>query len=309
MQNTTPNTPQQKAVPNVSTNNVQNSVPGTASKASPNAVQGAVPIAAPNIAAGAALKAPPSAAPNTVSGNVSKTTAIQVVSVRFRDRGKITNCTVSIDIKIKELDYCVVSTPDGLEYGSIISEPRVADQGKYPDMPKIIRIATVEDTKQYSENLLKEKEFYKTCAGKIEEKKLLMKLVEVDYAFDRSKIIFYFTAEKRVDFRDLVKDLAYLLKSRIDMRQIGVRDEAKMLGGFGCCGRELCCVSFLKDFTPVTIKMAKEQNLPLNLPKISGMCGRLMCCLSYENTMYGEEKIKKQEQACREAKENLIKDK
>ena len=164
--------------------------------------------------------------------------------------------------------------------------PKTVTDHKHVNFYKINRIATAEDALKFKENIEKEKEAYKICLQKITEKKLEMKLVEADYTFDRSKIIFYFTAEKRVDFRDLVKDLAYALKTRIDMRQIGVRDEAKMLGGYGCCGRELCCVTHLRDFIPVTIRMAKEQNLPLNPAKISGMCGRLMCCLSYEHEMY-----------------------
>jgi len=149
-----------------------------------------------------------------------------------------------------------------------------------------VRAATAADLKQVEENRAKAKEAYSTCVKKIAEHKLGMKLVQAEYSFDRSKIIFYFTADGRIDFRELVKELAKIFKARIEMRQIGVRDEAKLFGGFGSCGRELCCARFLKDFEPVTIKMAKEEGLPLNPPKISGLCGRLMCCLSFEYETY-----------------------
>jgi cell fate regulator YaaT (PSP1 superfamily) len=214
--------------------------------------------------------------------NVSK---LQVVGVRFGDRCKIYNC-VATGLEVKKGDFCIVEGSDGQAFGQVVKEPRTIDESKINNFFKIIRIATEDDIKYFNENVQKEKEAYKYCLQKIEEKNLPIKLLEVDYTFDRSKAIFYFTAEKRVDFRELVKDLAYALKIRIEMRQFGVRDEAKMLGGYGCCGRELCCVLFLKDFIPVTIKMAKEQNLPLNQAKISGMCGRLMCCLAYEYKMY-----------------------
>jgi cell fate regulator YaaT (PSP1 superfamily) len=151
---------------------------------------------------------------------------------------------------------------------------------------KIIRLAGDPDFKQIEENRLKAREAFGTCLKKIEEHKLDMKLVKAEYSFDRSKIVFYFTAEGRIDFRNLVKDLAKIFKARIELRQIGVRDEARFFGGFGPCGRELCCAKFLKDFEPVTIKMAKEEGLPLNPPKISGLCGRLMCCLSFEYENY-----------------------
>ncbi len=216
----------------------------------------------------------------------------QAAGVRFRDRCKIYNCLVPENLKISEEDYVVVDTSEGLEYGQVLKEPKAIAEGNTHGFYKVNRLAGPEDALKYLENIEKEKEAYKICLTKINEKALQMKLVEADYTFDRTKIIFYFTAEKRVDFRDMVKDLAYALKTRIDMRQIGVRDEAKMLGGYGCCGRELCCVTHLRDFIPVTIKMAKEQNLPLNPAKISGMCGRLMCCLAYEFDMYGANKEK-----------------
>ncbi|MFH0790137.1 MAG: stage 0 sporulation family protein, partial [Candidatus Omnitrophota bacterium] len=151
---------------------------------------------------------------------------------------------------------------------------------------KIVRVAGDNDLKQIQDNRLKAKEAFGSCFKKIEEHKLNMKLVQAEYSFDRTKIIFYFTSSGRVDFRELVKDLAKIFKARIELRQIGVRDEARIFGGFGSCGRELCCTKFLKDFEPVTIKMAKEEGLPLNPPKISGLCGRLMCCLNFEYETY-----------------------
>ena len=223
-----------------------------------------------------------------------------IAGVRFRDRCKTYNCACHAVIP-EEGQYVIVDTSEGQEYGQVARAPKTVTDHKHVNFYKVNRIATPEDGLKFKENVEKEKEAYKICLQKINEKKLEMKLVEADYTFDRSKIIFYFTAEKRVDFRDLVKDLAYALKTRIDMRQIGVRDEAKMLGGYGCCGRELCCVTHLRDFIPVTIKMAKEQNLPLNPAKISGMCGRLMCCLSYEHEMYRQ--MKEQNRAAKPVEE------
>jgi cell fate regulator YaaT (PSP1 superfamily) len=186
-------------------------------------------------------------------------------------------------------DYVIVEAERGQDYGQVISEPEDISGHKIEaQLRRVIRTASPQDLKQINENREKTKEAFETCSKKIEEHKLDMKLVEVDYSFDRSKIIFYFTAQGRVDFRNLVKDLARIFKARIELRQIGVRDEAKLFGGFGCCGRELCCARFLKDFEPVTIKMAKEQGLALNPPKLSGVCGRLMCCLSYEYKTYKE---------------------
>lgn len=228
-----------------------------------------------------------------VNTNIKHISNIQIAGVRFRDRCKIYNCVLT-DLDVKKGYYCIIETDDGLAFGQIVKDPEIIDESKAGSFFKIVRIANEDDIKVYNENIQKEKEAYKFCLQKIEDKKLQLKLVEVDYAFDKSKAIFYFTAEKRIDFRELVKDLAYTLKMRIDMRQIGVRDEAKMLGGYGCCGRELCCVAFLRDFIPVTIKMAKEQHLPLNQTKISGMCGRLMCCLEYEHEMYNLASLEKE---------------
>ena len=176
-----------------------------------------------------------------------------------------------------------------MEHGQVISRPEsISEQEMDDPLPRIMRLASKEDTNKIQENKRKAKETFTTCGKKIKERKLDMKLIDVVYSFNRSKVIFYFTAEERIDFRELVKDLARIFRARIEMRQIGVRDEAKMLGGFGPCGRPLCCTKFLKDFEPVTIKMAKEQNLPLNPSKISGVCGRLMCCLGFEYGTYKE---------------------
>ena len=194
------------------------------------------------------------------------------------------------ELKIKLGSYCIVETDRGLDYGHIVSYTDNAIDEKSQDEPirKIVRLATNTDLKEIDDNKIKAREAYINCQKKIQEYKLDMKLVDCEYSFDRSKIIFYFTADSRVDFRELVKELAKIFKARIELRQIGVRDEARLFGGFGICGRQLCCATFLKDFEPVMIKMAKEQGLPLNPPKISGLCGRLMCCLSYEYCTYNE---------------------
>ena len=210
----------------------------------------------------------------------------RVILVKLRDSEQ--TCPYNIqDFSVKEGDYVIVEHDRGLDYGQIIS-PKDATLNIKPKEPlkKILRIATDNDLAQIKENRVKSKEVFNACLKKIEEHKLDMKLVRAEYSFDRTKIIFYFTAQGRVDFRNLVKDLAKMFKARIELRQIGVRDEVKLFGGFGPCGRELCCAKFLKDFEPVTIKMAKEEGLPLNPPKISGLCGRLMCCLSYEYETY-----------------------
>lgn len=209
------------------------------------------------------------------------------VLVRLRDSGQA-HFYLAEKLGVKEGDYVIVEHDRGLDYGQIIppSENTASESGSKEAPKKIIRIAKENDLKQIEENRAKAKEAFNQCTKKIEEHKLDMKLVQAEYSFDRSKIIFYFTAEGRIDFRNLVKDLAKIFKARIELRQIGVRDEARLFGGFGPCGRELCCARFLKDFEPVTIKMAKEEGLPLNPPKISGLCGRLMCCLSFEYETY-----------------------
>lgn len=186
-------------------------------------------------------------------------------------------------------DEVVVPAVRGVEFGLVVSPVQEVDEGKLEEpLKKIMRKATLKDRERLRRNAVKKDEAYRTCRRLIEKHGLPMKLVGVDYVFDGSSIVFYFTAENRVDFRELVKDLASNLKTRIELRQVGVRDEAKMVGGLGPCGRDLCCSLFLADFNPVSIKMAKEQDLPLNPSKISGICGRLMCCLKYEVDTYEE---------------------
>ncbi len=196
-------------------------------------------------------------------------------------------CYHAEGVQIKNGDLVIAEVERGIDYGQVVTDPVLTEKVD-ESVKKVLRIATDADLKQIQDNRKKAQEASVTCSKKIEEHKLDMKLVGAEYAFDRSKILFYFTAEGRVDFRELVKELAKIFKARIELRQIGVRDEAKILGGFGPCGKELCCCRFLKDFEPVTIRMAKDQNLPLNPPKISGLCGRLMCCLSFEHKHYKE---------------------
>jgi len=210
----------------------------------------------------------------------------EVVGVRFKKAGKIYFFDPG-ELELHTGDRVIVETARGLEYGEIVVGPKQVPEAELvAPVKKVLRLATSKDEQKVDENTLKEKEAFKHCLNKIEEHALPMKLVDVEYSFDVSKITFYFTAEGRVDFRELVKDLASIFRTRIELRQIGVRDEAKLLGGIGCCGRMLCCTSFLGDFDPVSIRMAKDQNLSLNPSKISGICGRLMCCLRYENDTY-----------------------
>ena len=212
----------------------------------------------------------------------------EVAQVRLREAGKITYFSTG-GLKFKAGDYVIVEQDRGLEYGQILSEPEMVIETEIEKpLRKIIRKTNPWDHRQIEKNRKRSKELMQVCSRKISEHRLPMKLVEAEYSFDRSKIIFYFTSEGRVDFRKLVKELANIFKARIELKQIGVRDEARIMGGYGPCGQELCCAKFLKDFEPVTIRMAKDQNLPLNPTKISGLCGRLMCCLSYENKTYRE---------------------
>ena len=212
----------------------------------------------------------------------------KIVQVRLRESNLHFFYLVS-GAELKVGDYVIVEADRAQEYGQVISDPEIISDDKIEkNLRKVIRVANSQDLKQIQENKQKVKQAFDICTKKIDEHKMEMKLVDVEYFFDRSKIVFYFTADGRVDFRELVKDLARIFKARIELKQIGVRDEAKLFGGFGFCGRELCCVKFLKNFEPVTIKMAKEQGLPLNPPKLSGVCGRLMCCLSYEYKTYKE---------------------
>lgn len=213
---------------------------------------------------------------------------MNVIGVRFKPAGK-TYYFDPLDMEIRPGNHVIVETARGMEYGEVVMGIKSieAEQFKKP-VKGVIRIATDEDTEKYNKNKELEKEAYKICIEKIRKHNLEMKLVEVEYTFDGTKILFYFTADGRVDFRELVKDLATVFKTRIELRQIGVRDEAKTLGSIGVCGKSLCCSQFLGEFAPVSIKMAKEQGLSLNPTKISGACGRLMCCLKYEQDTYEE---------------------
>ncbi|MBT2637417.1 MULTISPECIES: stage 0 sporulation family protein [unclassified Bacillus (in: firmicutes)] len=209
-----------------------------------------------------------------------------VVGVRFKKAGKIYYFDPG-DLSIQKDEFVIVETVRGVEYGRVVTpRKQVGEKDVVLPLKKVVRIADQKDRLIVEENKTAAKEAYDVCSEKVSEHQLDMKLVDVEYTFDRNKVIFYFTADGRVDFRELVKDLASIFRTRIELRQIGVRDEAKMLGGIGPCGRMLCCSTFLGDFDPVSIKMAKDQNLSLNPTKISGLCGRLMCCLKYENDQY-----------------------
>ncbi|WP_301109216.1 stage 0 sporulation family protein [Sporosarcina sp.] len=214
----------------------------------------------------------------------------KVVGVRFKKAGKLYYFD-PLDMPIEIGNYVIVETARGVEYGKVASRSNeIDDEDVVLPLKKIIRLADESDRERVKENQAEAEQAFDVCTDKIIEHRLDMRLVDVEYTFDRNKIVFYFTAEGRVDFRNLVKDLASIFRTRIELRQIGVRDEAKMLGGIGPCGRMLCCSTFLGDFEPVSIKMAKDQNLSLNPSKISGLCGRLMCCLKYENDAYEEAK-------------------
>lgn len=213
---------------------------------------------------------------------------INIVGVRFKNAGKIYYFD-PVDFAIEKDMDVVVETARGLEYGTVVvGKKEIDEESLVSPLKPIIRIATEEDNKIYKENKEKAKETFELCLQKIKEHELTMYLIDCEYTFDRNKLIFYFTAEGRIDFRELVKDLAAIFKTRIELRQIGVRDEAKSIGGLGPCGRSLCCSSWLGDFQPVSIKMAKDQSLSLNPTKISGICGRLFCCLKYEHDVYVE---------------------
>lgn len=209
-----------------------------------------------------------------------------IIGVRFRKSGKVYYFAPD-DLPIKKDDHVIVETARGIEYGLVVLGPREVTEDKVVQpLKSVIRIATPEDDEISRENEIREKNAYKVCLEKISKHGLHMKLIDSEYTFDRNKLLFYFTADGRIDFRELVKDLASVFRTRIELRQIGVRDETKMLGGIAICGRPLCCHSYLSDFAPVSIKMAKEQNLSLNPSKISGVCGRLMCCLKNEEEAY-----------------------
>ena len=212
----------------------------------------------------------------------------RVIGVRFRNVGKIYYFSPK-NLEIHAGDHVIVETARGVEYGNVVLPPRdVEDEKVIQPLKEVIRIANPQDDKKEEINRKKEKEAFQVCLKKIREHGLEMKLIDAEYTFDNNKVLFYFTADGRIDFRELVKDLASVFRTRIELRQIGVRDETKILGGIGICGRPLCCHTYLSEFVPVSIKMAKEQNLSLNPTKISGVCGRLMCCLKNEEETYEE---------------------
>ncbi|MBV7275420.1 stage 0 sporulation family protein [Clostridium sp. PL3] len=217
---------------------------------------------------------------------------VTVVGVRFKKAGKIYYFSPG-ELNVKKNDNVIVETARGVEFGECVIDPKqIKEEEIVSPLKNVIRIANKEDIDRHLENKSKEEEAFRVCLEKIQQHNLKMKLIDVEYTFDNNKVIFYFTADGRVDFRELVKDLASIFRTRIELRQIGVRDEAKMIGGLGPCGRTMCCSTFLGDFAPVSIKMAKEQNLSLNPTKISGICGRLMCCLNYEQETYEHIRIK-----------------
>ena len=211
---------------------------------------------------------------------------VKIIGVRFRNVGKVYYFDPK-DLDVQTGDYVIVETARGVEFGHVVIGPKEIDASKVVQPLKdVIRIATQKDREKEENNRRKEKEAFEICQKKIAKHGLEMKLIDAEYTFDNNKVLFYFTADGRIDFRELVKDLAAVFKTRIELRQIGVRDETKILGGIGICGRPLCCHTYLSEFAPVSIKMAKEQNLSLNPTKISGVCGRLMCCLKNEQETY-----------------------
>jgi cell fate regulator YaaT (PSP1 superfamily) len=213
---------------------------------------------------------------------------VRVIGVRFKKAGKIYYFDPD-NIDTSEASYVIVETARGIEFGHlVVHEKEIEESEIVAPLKKVLRIATEEDVAIHEENQIKKKEAFDVCMEKIKHHNLEMKLIDVEYTFDNNKVIFYFTSDGRVDFRDLVKDLASVFRTRIELRQIGVRDEAKMMNGIGTCGKRLCCANWLGEFEPVSIKMAKDQNLSLNPTKISGICGRLMCCLKYEHEVYLE---------------------
>ncbi|MGD0152907.1 MAG: stage 0 sporulation family protein [Thermacetogeniaceae bacterium] len=228
----------------------------------------------------------PKSRPETSDQGTLTGEKVVVVGIRFRDAGKIYFFKPK-QFQLQPKDQVVVETARGIEFGTVvIGERQVAPEETVTPLREVIRKATTEDCAKMEENKRRSKEAFSVCGQKIAEHGLPMKLIDAEFTFDAGKVLFYFTAEGRVDFRELVKDLAAVFRTRIELRQIGVRDEAKLLGGLGPCGRELCCSTWLGDFVPVSIRMAKGQNLSLNPTKISGICGRLMCCLKYEDATY-----------------------
>jgi len=221
-----------------------------------------------------------------------------IVKIRLKKPGRVYSF-VSHDVKLSSGDPCIVETDRGLEFGEVAAPPEQCPQKLVKRFSmKVVRKASSEDVSSYRSMLKKEKEAFDICAKKIADQELPMKLVNVEYTFDGKKLIFYFVAESRIDFRDLVKELACEFKTRIELRQIGVRDQARMIGGLGCCGRPLCCTTFLRSFEPVSIKKAKKQKLALNPAKISGLCGRLMCCILFEDELYSEGGPRRSDEDC-----------
>ena len=213
---------------------------------------------------------------------------IKVVQIRVREAGKVYYYRVG-DMELKVDEYCIIQSERGQEYGQVVSETEhVPEESFEQPLKMVLRKITINDRYQINKNIRDAEEAKGVCLERIRQHSLPMKLVDVEYSFDRSKVVFYFTSEGRVDFRNLVKDLARHFKARIELRQIGVRDEAKMVGGLGSCGKPLCCMTFLKNFEPINIRMAKDQHLSLNPNKISGICGRLLCCLRFEHSTYME---------------------
>lgn len=213
---------------------------------------------------------------------------IKVIGIKFRQTGKVYYFDPG-DLEVTDQTHAIVETARGVEYGDIVGPVKeVEEDDIVAPLKPVIRLATPDDDKVFEENKVKERAAFDVCLEKIEKHGLEMKLIDVEYTFDRNKILFYFTADGRVDFRELVKDLASVYHTRIELRQIGVRDETKAMGGYGICGRPFCCHAWQTDFVPVSIRMAKEQNLSLNPTKISGSCGRLMCCIKYEEEVYRE---------------------
>lgn len=212
----------------------------------------------------------------------------KVIGVRFRTAGKVYYFDPK-EFDVKRGDHVIVETARGVEYGTVVGDSKeIPDEEFTQPVKPVLRVASAKDDEQELKNREKEKEAFKICLEKIRKHELQMKLIDAEYTFDNNKVLFYFTADGRIDFRELVKDLAGVFKTRIELRQIGVRDETKIRGGIGICGRPLCCHTHQSDFIPVSIKMAKEQNLSLNPTKISGVCGRLMCCLKHEEDTYEE---------------------
>ena len=219
---------------------------------------------------------------------VTENGKVKVVGVRFRTAGKIYFFDPG-DFEMTRGDHVIVETARGVEYGFVVGAPmEVSEKHIQKPLKAVLRLSTREDDERMESNRVREREAFRICREKIQRRGLEMKLIDAEYTFDNSKVLFYFTADGRIDFRELVKDLASVFRTRIELRQVGVRDETKILGGYGSCGRPLCCHTWLSDFVPVSIKMAKEQNLSLNPGKISGVCGRLMCCLKNEAETYEE---------------------